>query len=377
MAWIRSTTPGNSRRIWGNRNDVKRGEKLLALLILAIAPFAFSGCVSSVLATIAIKAPNQQQVPAAVRDKRYAELFDALYSQTFRVPVGPPQAELAVAVIEPGNYHFNYAVELRHTPNRWNWLEPKFEWTLPDRSNGAAVVSAKGTLLILHGYRDAKENIAHWALCLAEAGYRCVLVDLRGHGRSTGDSIGFGAFETHDLARVLDELQKKGLASERVGLLGVSYGASMGLLLAAKDQRVGAVVALEPFSDAAKAVVEFAHGVAPQQAAKISDRDFASAVEKAARRGKFSWSDGDVLAAMKNVSVPVLFYHGAKDRWLSPDNSRILQAAAKGPSRLVILDDDDHISLSMRLGSIAPEVRDWFDRYLAVTPAPALSRAGP
>lgn len=343
----------------------------VAFLLPGLAGLVFlqTGCVSSILATMAVKAPNQQQVPRAVRDAEYARRFDSVYAQTWRLPVGPPPAVLSLAVVEPGDYQFNYSVEWKEA-NGWKWLEPRFAWKLP-----AAPRSARGTVVLLHGYRDAKENVAHWALCLAEAGYRCVLVDLRGHGRSGGDFIGFGAFEVGDLTRVLDDLQKRGLAGEQVGLLGVSYGASMGLLLAAHDKRVGAIVALEPFSNAARALVEFAHGVAPREAAEISDADFAAAVAKAARRARFSWSDGDVLAAMEHVTIPVLFIHGAKDTWISPDNSRVLHARAHEPSRLVILPEDEHVILSMRLGDIVPEVRDWFDRYLAVTPA--LVGAGP
>ena len=321
-----------------------------------------AGCVSSILATMAVKAPNQQQVPRAVRDAEYARRFDSIYASTWRLPVGPPPAALSLAVVEPGDYRFNYSVEQKEA-NGWKWLEPRFDWTLP-----ATPRSARGTVVLLHGYRDAKENVAHWALCLAEAGYRCVLVDLRGHGRSGGDFIGFGSFEVGDLGRVLDDLQKRGLAGDRVGLLGVSYGASMGLLLAAHDKRVAAIVALEPFSNAARALVEFAHGVAPRQAAEISEADFAAAVAKAARRAKFSWSDGDVLAAMEHVTIPVLFIHGAKDTWISPDHSRLLHARAHEPSRLVILPEDEHVSLSMRLGDIVPEVRGWFDCYLPAPP---------
>jgi pimeloyl-ACP methyl ester carboxylesterase len=336
-----------------------------AAAIVVAGSLLSSGCVSSILAGIAIKAPNQQQVPRAVADRAYAQRFDGLYNQVWRLRVGPPWADLSVAELEPGDYRFSYSIEVKQSPAGWKWLEPKFDWTLPPRGAGAAPIKVKGTILVLHGYRDAKENVAHWALCLAEGGYRCILVDLRGHGRSTGDTIGYGSFEVNDLSRVIDDLQKRGLAPERVGLLGVSYGASMGLLLAAQDHRIGAVVALEPFSNAEHALVEFAHGVAPQQAAKISEQDFASAVSKAAQRGKFSWSNGNVLAAMDRVTIPVLFYHGAKDTWMSPDNSRALQARARGVSRLVILPDDDHVFLSMRLGEIVPDVWAWFDRYLA------------
>jgi len=332
-------------------------------LVCLVALLLLTGCVSSMLATMAVKAPNQQQTPRAVRDENYARRFDSLATQSWRLPVGPPAAELSVSVVEPGDYAFRYAIEVKQNEKGHRWLEPKFEWKLPDRTQIAAP-AVKGTVLLLHGYRDAKENVAHWALALAGFGYRCVLVDFRGHGRSTGELIGFGAFEVNDLKLLLDDLQKRGLMEERVGMLGISYGASMSLLLAARDQRVGTIVALEPFSNAAKAVVEFAHGVAPGQAAKISDGTFASAVTKAAQRGKFSWNDGDVLAAMDRITVPVLFYHGAKDTWISPDNSRHLQAKAPSGSRLVILPDDDHVLLSMRLGTIVPEVKQWLDRYL-------------
>lgn len=349
--------------------NLKNRKQIFQLVACLVAPLLLTGCVSSVLATMAVKAPNQQQTPRAVRDENYARRFDSLAAQSWQLPVGPPAAELAVAVVEPGDYDFRYAIEVKQNENGHRWREPKFEWKLPDRTHTDAT-AVKGTVLLLHGYRDAKENVAHWALVLAGFGYRCVLVDFRGHGRSTGEFIGFGAFEVNDLKLLLDDLQKRGLMEERVGVLGVSYGASMSLLLAAQDKRVGTIVALEPFSNAAGAVVEFAHGVAPGQAAKISDSTFAAAVTKAAERGKFSWSDGDVLAAMDRVTVPVLFYHGAKDTWLAPANSRALQSKAPSGSRLVILPDDDHILLSMRLGAIVPEVKQWLDRYLIKAAAP-------
>lgn len=312
-----------------------------------------------------------------VRDGWYRQTLERFYAQSWRVVVGPPAAELNVAVVEPGNYRFNYKIELKHNERGHRWLEPVFDVTMPPEPL-PGMAAPRGTVILLHGYRDSKENVAHWALVLAEWGYRCVLVDLRGHGRSTGELIGYGAFEVADLSRVIDELQRRGLAGGKVGMLGVSYGASMSLLLAAKDPRVGAVVALEPFSNAAKALVEFAHGVAPREAAKISEADFKAAVAKAAQRGHFSWESGDVLAAMAQVKVPVLFYHGAKDTWISVENSRALQArATAAPSRLVVLPEDDHVFLSMRLGEIVPDVRGWFDQYLTAEKSPAATAGEP
>lgn len=339
-----------------------RRARLATFALLGVAALALSGCVSGMLATMAVTAPNQERAPRAVRDVAFGRRVDALYTRAWRVKVGPPAAELAVAVLEPGNYSFNYQVEQKQDDHGHKWLAPKFDWTVPAQP---AATPPKGTVLVLHGYRDAKENMLHWAIVLAEFGYRTVLVDLRGHGRSTGDVIGYGAFEAKDLVQVVDDLARRGLLTGKLGLIGVSYGASTGLLLAARDARIATVVALEPFSNARDAVVEFAHGVAPKEAARISDATFAAAVARAEKQGNFSWADGDVLAAMPRVKVPVLFYHGAKDRWLSPENSRRLFAAAPAGSRIGILENDDHLVLSFRLSPIAHDVRQWFGRHLA------------
>ena len=52
--------------------------------------------------------------------------------------------------------------------------------------------------------------MAPWALRLAQEGWQCVLVDLRGHSRSTGPQIYFGLQEAHDLSQLLDELARRG-----------------------------------------------------------------------------------------------------------------------------------------------------------------------
>jgi alpha-beta hydrolase superfamily lysophospholipase len=45
--------------------------------------------------------------------------------------------------------------------------------------------AARGTVLVLHGIRSDKTWLAGLAKQVAGEGYRAVLPDLRGHGRST------------------------------------------------------------------------------------------------------------------------------------------------------------------------------------------------
>lgn len=337
----------------------KNGRWLVGFALILIS-LAGSGCVSGMLAKVAVKAPNQQRTPKVVRDAKYREHRDTLFTQQWRVKVGPPSAELLVGVVEPGDYSASYEVDVMQNDKGHRWPVPKLQWTVPAKT----LFEVNATVLLLHGYMDSKEDVMHWAVYLAAQGYRCVLVDFRGHGRSTGDWVGFGALETADLKQVIDDLERRGLLTGKLGVMGVSYGASCGLLLAAKDSRVRTVVALEPYSDARSAIVEFAHGVAPKQASRISARTFQTAVEKAPKLGEFSWADADVAAAAANVKVPVLIFHGAKDTWLSPKNSEVLAARLGGEKVLRILPEDDHLSLSLRLTPIHEEVGRWFAEKL-------------
>jgi pimeloyl-ACP methyl ester carboxylesterase len=319
------------------------------------------------LAKMAVKAPNRQRVPRAARDAYFAARYDGLYSQQWRLAVGPPATELCVGVVEPGDYAASYRAQVAtDAKGQRHYPKPQLTWTVPARAS----VPLRGTVLLLHGYMDAKEDVFHWAVYLVTQGYRCVLVDLRGHGRSTGDWVSFGAFDARDLSQLIDDLEKRGLSGKTgVGVLGISYGGSTGLLLAARDPRVRAVVALEPYGRADTAVVEFAHGVAPKQAAKISAASFASAVAKAPRLAGFSWADADVEMAATRITVPVLLFHGARDTWIAPGNSERIYAKLAGKKNYVVMPDDDHLSLSMRLAPIYETVRAWFDAAFAAPAA--------
>lgn len=334
----------------------------LRALLISLVLLSTSGCISSILAKTVIRAPNKDNKPWAARDEAYRARLAKIYAEEFTVAVWPHSAELSVAVIQPGDYQLSYRVFLKENQAGKKRIASEIKWDRPD-PEATPVTWNRKTVLVLHGYRDSKENVLHWALTLAEAGYRAVLVDFRGHGRSTGDVISYGAFEAPDLKQVLNVLEERKLFTDQIGVLGVSYGASVGLLLAAQDERVGTVVGLEPYSSAATGVVEFARGVAPSRTKSISDEAFQKGLELAELKGGFRWSDADVLAQSASIKVPILLFHGDKDTWLSPDNSRRLKENAPVDSKLGIIKGYNHLLLSLHLEPIREPVIDWFNEY--------------
>jgi pimeloyl-ACP methyl ester carboxylesterase len=328
-----------------------RSAVLLLLSLLASACHPAAGTVAGKI----FRAPNKTPRNGLEFSSEIRAVAEKACVRTFDVRV--TSATLKVGLIPPGTYSLDWDPKISGANV---WLERPIRFSF-ERSQSPA----KGLLLLLHGFGSCKEQMLPWALDLASAGYWVAMVDLRGHGASTGDWIGFGALEKWDLRKVLDSVQTRDMAGLPVGVLGVSYGASVGLKFAAEDSRVRTVVALEPFSSASVAIPELARAAFPHVATKISDRLFRAAFAVGASRAGFDWSATDVIPAVSRISRPLLFIHGEQDTWLRPDHSRRLHAKASNGSRLWLVPSEDHITLPLGVSKIGGEVRAWFDSHLA------------
>ena len=218
---------------------------------------------------------------------------------------------------------------------------------------------------MLHGVVNRSAEMLPAAWKMADAGYRIVLVDLRGRGRSSGQFMTFGLQEAKDLSQVLDEIQRRGLLAGNLGVYGISYGATTSIHLAAIDRRVRAVVAIEPFSSAREEVPHFARTVAPGIGALISDKTFQDSLSEAGRIADYDPDEADAVKAIQQTSAPVLIMHGMND-WIVPhEQSERLHAAARDHSELVLVPYLGHVTMWFDPGGqVARRSHDWFDRWL-------------
>ncbi len=318
----------------------------------------FAGCVSTILAHKIVAPPNKSGIRPLFADSLLIKHAPAAFAAQWFVDVPLPRAKIAVASIEPGDYGFEYHLKLEYADGK----DPKVTQLNAFWRPAAQVTRSapRGTIVLIHGYLQNKNYVVPWAIRLAQAGYRCAVVDLRGHGASTGKHISFGVFEARDISRVIDDLAKRGWDVSRVGLFGVSYGASVALLTAGNDPRVKSVVAFEPFASAERAIPELMRSAFASDAAGISDRQFARAHIKEAKIAHFDWADADIPRALAHTRAPVLFLHGEADTWLSPDHSRELVKHAPPGSRLILLPHDNHVSLPLQIEPFEHVVLEWF-----------------
>ena len=229
------------------------------------------------------------------------------------VEVGPPAAHLAVAFVEP---------------------------KLPPRA----------TIFVLHGIRDHKEGLRHWGDHLAEAGYRAVLVDSRGHGHSTGDWLTYGVQESRDLSQLIDALHVDG----PIGVMGISYGGATAVEWTAREPRVRACVAVAPFASLRDIVPIYTPRTIPVVGWLIPHFVQMRTVDAAARLAGFDADAASPRAAAHGTHTPILLIHGNQDVTVPPRQSELI--ADGSPSvTLTRLDaqDHDHISGDPRLWPLA------------------------
>jgi pimeloyl-ACP methyl ester carboxylesterase len=346
------------RMVRGRRVCWRDWRVTAGLLLLLFAP----GCgLSRLAANRVVAAPNlHQRGMLAAWNSTWTNLLTKMTTNRLvlvTIPVGPPEATLNAMEVPPRDYHTKFVSTMQQKADghgtfslRW---EPEPRDTFRPREHAA-------TIIVLHGYGLMKESMAPWSFLLAQAGFRVVALDLRGHGQSTGTQIGFGKFETKDLSQALDYLQAQGLCDDKVGVLGLSYGATLALNWAAQDRRVDTVVAIAPYNQPEEAIARFAE----MTGAQLPKRLVRSATGAAAAKLELKWKEWAAEAGLRRLDRPVLLIGGEKDPISRPADIAALQQAAAGEARTLQVPGADHFVVGMCFNELSEPITAWFRQRL-------------
>lgn len=182
------------------------------------------------------------------------------------------------------------------------------------------------TVIILHGYSDAKVGGIAWAPTFRSMGYHVLALDLRAHGEAEGKNTTAGFYERHDVSQVIDQLRAQRPAQTRtLVLFGVSLGAAVAGATAEFRDDLAAVIMDCPFGDFATAARThgdaqgtpgpwFQH-MALFMAQKLSGADFSSVAP---------------VKVIPKLAVPLMVIHGADDLFVTRAEMDAVEAATGG-----------------------------------------------
>ncbi|HXJ39624.1 MAG TPA: alpha/beta hydrolase [Bryobacteraceae bacterium] len=203
------------------------------------------------------------------------------------------------------------------------------------------------TVVLLHGGLGHSGNWSYQVPVLIRGGYRVILMDSRGHGRSTRDARPFSyELMASDVLGVMNALRV-----EKASLVGWSDGACVALVLAAMAPlRVRGVFFFACNMDPS--------GVLPIEASPILNRCFSRHAKDyaglSATPQLFQDLVTDVSLMQKTqpnysaedltkVSVPVAIVHSERDEFIRREHAEYLAAVIPG-AELVLLDDVSHFA---------------------------------
>lgn len=216
------------------------------------------------------------------------------------------------------------------------------------------IVDSASAILLCHGFTGACHETSrlyvHLANAAANQGFYVLRADFIGSGNSDAD---FAAY-THlsgwveDILSAVTFLQvQPEVNPERIGLLGISFGAGAGMVAAGMDQRLKAVVGWAPVIDAEavfRSILGDAHWDA-LETGRVKRIDCIYSGSKFSVTERFV-HDIQRLCIMDYVcryrNTPLLLMQGDLDPVIHPCHAKMLVARAPFPVEYYTVSGEDH-----------------------------------
>jgi len=188
-------------------------------------------------------------------------------------------------------------------------------------------------------------------------GYRILIFDYYGRGESEGKWDGM------NLTSALDDLEAACdfLKTDKIALIGESFGGGVSLVLASKDARVKAVALFYAAHDMDK----WCKGARLKDAEKkgySADWDNPKRIYPLSLFTDFR--SHQVIKQVPKIKIPILITHGDADKYILLDQSEDIFAAANEPKKLLVFPGEEHIYTNAGFEKAFKETLTWFNKYL-------------
>lgn len=229
---------------------------------------------------------------------------------------------------------------------------------------------ARSAVLLLHGFCMNSNQLRAYAKELAAKGYLCIAYDARGHGRS-GGRLDIPAM-VEDVGAIADALRREqGIKS--IGLIGQSMGGLVSTVAAARFKKVSAIILLSGgvdirshWSSMKKHIKQYIS--VGRVAHRMMKRDIGGipwwTLGKPVKTYKGMMHAPSAMDHAKEVKIPLLSIHGARDVFVPFESAKRLYEAVASENKELMVLDGDHDLCATHFKQAAPVVLEFFGRWL-------------
>lgn len=213
-------------------------------------------------------------------------------------------------------------------------------------------------IILTHGTPGNRVSMIQRAAFLYNHGYNVLLFDFQSYGRSQGVMSTLGMVESEDILAAIDYLHTlPDTASSKIGVLGLSMGATAAVLAASKTSEISALVLESCPVDATRVP-----GDVPSDIARDADRQL---VEKVYGVDITKARPIDVIGNLPKH--PALFFVNGNADTITPlSGMQELFQAAAGPKQYWVVPTAEHAeSFSVDTAGYIARVDAFFDTYLS------------
>ncbi|MDP3723682.1 MAG: alpha/beta hydrolase [Candidatus Omnitrophota bacterium] len=197
-------------------------------------------------------------------------------------------------------------------------------------------------LILCHGVGSNRADLLDIAEGLHAAGFNLLLFDFRGHGGSDGRTTSFGWTEQRDLKGALAFLGgQPEIPAAPYGVYGTSMGGVVALLVAARDERIGAVAVDSPYTNLGVSIsrhLRLMYRLLPS----IPFHGFVLSTYRL-RFGSWPHDVSPERAATRLSPRALLMIQGGHDHRMPLEDAQRMFDGAGQPKELWVVDGADHL----------------------------------
>ena len=211
-------------------------------------------------------------------------------------------------------------------------------------------------VILSHANTGDRFGVMKYAVMYLEQGFPVIVYDLRGHGLDAPTFCTFTVRERKDLRAMIMDSRERYPNASLFGIHGESLGAATSVAVLEEKPPVDFVVADCGFSD----IVPVLKGKAAAMHAPGFLIDLASVCARI--RFGCSFSRMRPIDSLKGNTIPILFIHGADDRFVPPEHSERMKEATGGYAEIHLVPGAEH---AMSILTAPKAYREYVANFLA------------